>query len=73
MWLFVFINFILISKEKAKRKQHKKLGEDEETIPPEYRLTDAKVINLEFCFSLTFRSLIHVDETETVFHFDMFT
>uniref|UniRef100_A0A8V0Y8D8 Calpastatin n=1 Tax=Gallus gallus TaxID=9031 RepID=A0A8V0Y8D8_CHICK len=29
-------------KEKAKRKQHKKLGEDEETIPPEYRLTDAK-------------------------------
>ncbi|POI33685.1 hypothetical protein CIB84_002563, partial [Bambusicola thoracicus] len=29
-------------KEKTKRKQHKKLGEDEETIPPEYRLTDAK-------------------------------
>ncbi|XP_074877211.1 calpastatin isoform X3 [Buteo buteo] len=29
-------------KEKAKQKQHKKLGEDEETIPPEYRLTEAK-------------------------------
>ncbi|XP_072216195.1 calpastatin isoform X8 [Excalfactoria chinensis] len=29
-------------KEKNKQKEHKKLGEDEETIPPEYRLTDAK-------------------------------
>ncbi|NWV29076.1 ICAL protein, partial [Origma solitaria] len=29
-------------KEKNKKKQHKKLGEEEETIPPEYRLTDAK-------------------------------
>ncbi|NXO44233.1 ICAL protein, partial [Locustella ochotensis] len=29
-------------KEKTKKKQHKKLGEEEETIPPEYRLTDAK-------------------------------
>ncbi|KAM9588682.1 calpastatin isoform 13-T13 [Morphnus guianensis] len=29
-------------KEKAKQEQHKKLGEDEETIPPEYRLTEAK-------------------------------
>uniref|UniRef100_A0A8B9MBQ0 Calpastatin n=1 Tax=Accipiter nisus TaxID=211598 RepID=A0A8B9MBQ0_9AVES len=29
-------------KEKAKQKQHEKLGEDEETIPPEYRLTEAK-------------------------------
>ncbi|XP_071436086.1 calpastatin isoform X3 [Pithys albifrons albifrons] len=29
-------------KEKTKKEQHKKLGEDEETIPPEYRLTEAK-------------------------------
>ncbi|XP_015705156.1 calpastatin isoform X4 [Coturnix japonica] len=29
-------------KEKNKQKEHKKLGEDEETIPPDYRLTDAK-------------------------------
>ncbi|XP_050572520.1 calpastatin isoform X8 [Cygnus atratus] len=29
-------------KEKNKQEEHKKLGEDEETIPPEYRLTDAK-------------------------------
>ncbi|XP_029860664.1 calpastatin isoform X2 [Aquila chrysaetos chrysaetos] len=29
-------------KEKAKQEEHKKLGEDEETIPPEYRLTEAK-------------------------------
>ncbi|XP_059348361.1 calpastatin isoform X3 [Ammospiza nelsoni] len=29
-------------KEKSKKKQHKKLGEEEETIPPEYRLTEAK-------------------------------
>ncbi|XP_033928467.1 calpastatin isoform X3 [Melopsittacus undulatus] len=29
-------------KEKTKQEQHKKLGEDEETIPPEYRLTEAK-------------------------------
>ncbi|NWQ83252.1 ICAL protein, partial [Columbina picui] len=29
-------------KEKNKQEEHKKLGEDEETIPPEYRLTEAK-------------------------------
>ncbi|NWX26489.1 ICAL protein, partial [Notiomystis cincta] len=29
-------------KEKTKKKQHEKLGEEEETIPPEYRLTEAK-------------------------------
>ncbi|KAM9250823.1 calpastatin isoform 2-T2 [Cariama cristata] len=29
-------------KEKTKQEQRKKLGEDEETIPPEYRLTGAK-------------------------------
>ncbi|NWU85605.1 ICAL protein, partial [Onychorhynchus coronatus] len=29
-------------KEKTKTEQHKKLGEDEETIPPPYRLTGAK-------------------------------
>ncbi|KAK1203610.1 ICAL protein, partial [Pygoscelis papua] len=29
-------------KEKTKQEQHEKLGEDEETIPPEYRLTEAK-------------------------------
>ncbi|NXB91327.1 ICAL protein, partial [Vidua chalybeata] len=29
-------------KEKTKKEQHKKLGEEEETIPPEYRLTEAK-------------------------------
>ncbi|NWS43053.1 ICAL protein, partial [Probosciger aterrimus] len=29
-------------KEKTKQEQHKKLGEDEETIPPEYRSTEAK-------------------------------
>ncbi|NWT84860.1 ICAL protein, partial [Lanius ludovicianus] len=29
-------------KEKTKKEQHKKLGEEEETIPPEYRLTVAK-------------------------------
>ncbi|KAM9367513.1 calpastatin [Phaethornis superciliosus] len=29
-------------KEKTKQKECKKLGEDEETIPPEYRLTEAK-------------------------------
>ncbi|NXL67789.1 ICAL protein, partial [Chordeiles acutipennis] len=29
-------------KEKTKREAHQKLGEDEETIPPEYRLTEAK-------------------------------
>ncbi|XP_062484470.1 calpastatin isoform X4 [Pezoporus occidentalis] len=29
-------------KEKTNQEQHKKLGEDEETIPPEYRLTEAK-------------------------------
>ncbi|NXF25249.1 ICAL protein, partial [Rhodinocichla rosea] len=29
-------------KEKSKKEQHKKLGEEEETIPPEYRLTEAK-------------------------------
>ncbi|KFP81374.1 Calpastatin, partial [Apaloderma vittatum] len=29
-------------KEKAKQEQRKKLGEDEETIPPEYRLTEEK-------------------------------
>ncbi|NXB71647.1 ICAL protein, partial [Donacobius atricapilla] len=29
-------------KEKHKKEQHKKLGEEEETIPPEYRLTEAK-------------------------------
>ncbi|KAK2523232.1 Cast [Columba guinea] len=30
------------AKEKNKQEEHKKLGEDEETIPPEYRLTEAK-------------------------------
>lgn len=30
------------TKEKNKQEEHKKLGEDEETIPPEYRLTEAK-------------------------------
>ncbi|NXD46131.1 ICAL protein, partial [Copsychus sechellarum] len=29
-------------KEKTKKEQHKKLGEEEETIPPEYRLTESK-------------------------------
>ncbi|NWT56885.1 ICAL protein, partial [Erythrocercus mccallii] len=29
-------------KEKTKKEQHKKLGEEEETIPPEYRLIEAK-------------------------------
>ncbi|XP_009882627.1 PREDICTED: calpastatin [Charadrius vociferus] len=29
-------------KEKTKQEEHKKLGEDEETIPPDYRLTEAK-------------------------------
>ncbi|XP_065716398.1 calpastatin isoform X3 [Patagioenas fasciata] len=29
-------------KEKNKQEEHRKLGEDEETIPPEYRLTEAK-------------------------------
>ncbi|NXB26030.1 ICAL protein, partial [Rhagologus leucostigma] len=29
-------------KEKNKKEQHKKLGEEEETIPPEHRLTEAK-------------------------------
>ncbi|XP_039945490.1 calpastatin isoform X12 [Hirundo rustica] len=29
-------------KEKTKKEQHKKLGEEEETIPPDYRLTEAK-------------------------------
>uniref|UniRef100_A0A8C3L0V9 Calpastatin n=1 Tax=Chrysolophus pictus TaxID=9089 RepID=A0A8C3L0V9_CHRPC len=29
-------------KETTKQKEHKKLGEDEELIPPEYRSTDAK-------------------------------
>uniref|UniRef100_A0A8C9NNL8 Calpastatin n=1 Tax=Serinus canaria TaxID=9135 RepID=A0A8C9NNL8_SERCA len=29
-------------KEKTKKEQHKKLGEEEETIPPEYRLREAK-------------------------------
>ncbi|XP_009947858.1 PREDICTED: calpastatin [Leptosomus discolor] len=29
-------------KEKTRQEQRKKLGEDEETIPPEYRLTEAK-------------------------------
>ncbi|KAM6303823.1 calpastatin isoform 10-T10 [Podargus strigoides] len=29
-------------KEKTKQEEYKKLGEDEETIPPEYRLTEAK-------------------------------
>ncbi|NXM68000.1 ICAL protein, partial [Serilophus lunatus] len=29
-------------KEKTKKEQHKELGEDEKTIPPEYRLTEAK-------------------------------
>ncbi|NXC09329.1 ICAL protein, partial [Orthonyx spaldingii] len=29
-------------KEKTKKEQHKKLGEEEESIPPEYRLTEAK-------------------------------
>ncbi|XP_064032394.1 calpastatin-like [Pogoniulus pusillus] len=29
-------------KEKTKQEQHSKLGEDEETIPPEYRFTAAK-------------------------------
>ncbi|NXJ98086.1 ICAL protein, partial [Corythaixoides concolor] len=29
-------------KEKTKQEERKKLGEDEETIPPEYRLTEAK-------------------------------
>ncbi|NXH30490.1 ICAL protein, partial [Myiagra hebetior] len=29
-------------KEKTRKEQHKKLGEEEETIPPEYRLTEAK-------------------------------
>ncbi|NXH46868.1 ICAL protein, partial [Dicaeum eximium] len=29
-------------KEKTKKEQHKKLGEEEETIPPDHRLTEAK-------------------------------
>ncbi|NXA25671.1 ICAL protein, partial [Ibidorhyncha struthersii] len=29
-------------KEKTKREEHKKMGDDEETIPPDYRLTEAK-------------------------------
>ncbi|NWW63505.1 ICAL protein, partial [Ifrita kowaldi] len=29
-------------KEKTKKEQHKKLGEEEETIPPDYRFTEAK-------------------------------
>lgn len=37
---------ILSSQEKTKKEQHEKLGEEEETIPPEYRLTEAKVIYL---------------------------
>ncbi|KFP12070.1 Calpastatin, partial [Egretta garzetta] len=41
-------------KEKTKQEECKKLGEDEETIPPEYRLTEAKVIYLVCWFKSYF-------------------
>uniref|UniRef100_A0A8D2NQT3 Calpastatin n=1 Tax=Zosterops lateralis melanops TaxID=1220523 RepID=A0A8D2NQT3_ZOSLA len=43
-------------KEKTKKEQHKKLGEEEETIPPDYRLTEAKVIYLMCLVLLPFHS-----------------
>uniref|UniRef100_G1KMN8 Calpastatin n=1 Tax=Anolis carolinensis TaxID=28377 RepID=G1KMN8_ANOCA len=33
-------------KEKNKKEEREKLGEDEETIPPDYRLTETKVISI---------------------------
>lgn len=39
--------------EKAKEEDHEKLGEKEETIPPDYRLEEAKVNSLR-CFSIFF-------------------
>ncbi|NXD26566.1 ICAL protein, partial [Spelaeornis formosus] len=46
-------------KEKTKKNQHKKLGEEEETIPPDYRLTDSKVIYLMCLILLPFHPSEH--------------
>lgn len=56
LWVVVFLTVIPVfpSQEKNKKEQHKKLGEEEETIPPEYRLTEAKVIYLMCLFLLSF-------------------
>lgn len=58
LWLVDFFTVIPIlpSQEKTKKEQHKKLGEEEETIPPEYRLTEAKVIYLMCLVLLPFHS-----------------
>lgn len=60
---------ILPSQEKTKKEKHKKLGEEEETIPPEYRLTEAKVIYLICLVLLPFHSSEHAGETETPISF----
>lgn len=39
--------------EKAKEEDREKLGEKEETIPPDYRLEEVKV-NILGCFSIFF-------------------
>lgn len=47
--------------EKAKEEDHEKLGEKEETIPPDYRLEEVKVNRLN-CFLTEF--YIHKKCTE---------
>lgn len=47
------ISCILVQ-EKSKKEKHEKLGEKEETIPPDYRLTEVKVIELIFLVCFTF-------------------
>lgn len=67
--VFLTVIPILPSQEKTKKEQHKKLGEEEETIPPEYRLTEAKVIYLMCLILLPFNSSERVDESETLISF----
>lgn len=43
-------NGLIFIQEKAKEEDREKLGEREETIPPDYRLEEAKVNRLGSCF-----------------------
>lgn len=51
-------NGMISIQEKAKEEDREKLGEKEETIPPDYRLEEAKVNRLGYFF---FFILIHTE------------
>ena len=70
-YLFVLTLFLFcLHRRQTNRNNAKKLGEDVETIPPDYRLTEEKVIYLMCLVLLPFHSSEYVDETEMPFHFE---